>query len=344
MSRIVLRIGDVASWRLRPRSLLVLAALLSCCVAAAITELSVGAIQIAPGDVVRALVGDAGEIIEKVVVHWRLPRVTLGLLFGAALGLAGAVLQSLTRNPLGSPDIIGFDAGAYTGAVVSILVLQGSVGVIPSAVAGGTITAALVYVLAYKRGVQGFRLIVVGIAITSLAGAVNSYLILKANLFQAQMAALWGAGSLNGVAWSDVRTAVPSLALGVAILAWLGPRMRFLEMGDDAARALGIDAERTRVGLMLAGVTLSATVTAICGPIAFVSLAAPQIALRLTRAPGVQLLPSAVCGAALLVGCDVLGANAFGQILPVGLVTVSVGGVFLVLLLVAEAKKEIRWS
>ncbi|WP_091027251.1 FecCD family ABC transporter permease [Glycomyces harbinensis] len=339
---LVLRAGDRASTRTLLRVAVVTAIVAAAAILAAVVALGLGEMRVSAVDVVRALISDAGAAVETVVVQWRLPRVLLGLVFGLALGLSGAIFQSLTRNPLGSPDVIGFDSGAYTGAVLSIIAVGGTALVIPSALAGGIATALAVYLLAYRRGVHGFRLIVVGIAITALLGSVNTYLLLKAELWQAQMAAIWGAGSLNGLDWSDARNGVAVVGVLLVPLLWLGRRLRMLELGDDAAAALGVRVEPVRLALVVVGVALSAVVTALAGPITFVALVAPQLARRITRAPGVQLVPSAATGALLLVTCDAFALNVPPQALPVGLITVVLGGAYLVWLLIVQSRKEMR--
>src|SRR5690606_9242466 len=264
--------------------------------------------------VLDALVGAADGPVRLVVVEWRLPRALLALVLGATLGTSGAIFQSITRNPLGSPDVIGFSTGAYTGALVVILVVGGGyAGVAAGALVGGVLTAAAVYLLAYRRGVQGFRLVVVGIAVSAMLASVNQWLVVTADLETAMAAAVWGAGSLHGATWAQAAPASVLAVLLVLPLAWLAPRMALLELGDDAAAALG--------------------------PIAFGALAAPQLARRRTGAPGVRLLPAAVMGAVLLAASDLVAQRAFAPTqLPVGVVTVSLGGVYLVWLLVREAR------
>lgn len=339
---IVLRAGEAASSRTLLRVVLVTAVLALLAIGTGVVALGLGSMRVSAADVIRALVADAGPALETVIVQWRLPRVLLGLVFGLALGLSGAIFQSLTRNPLGSPDVIGFDAGAYTGAVLSIIAVGGTALVIPSALGGGIVTALAVYLLAYRLGVHGFRLIVVGIAVTALLGSMNTYLLLKANLWTAQMAAVWAAGSLNGLDWSDARNGVAVIAALLVPLLWLGRRLRMLELGDDAAAAMGVAVEPVRLALVVVGVSLSAVVTALAGPIVFVALVAPQLARRLTRAPGVQPVPSAAMGALLLVSCDAVAVNVPPQALPVGLMTIVLGGAYLLWLLVAQSRKEMR--
>lgn len=334
--------GGRISGRLDVRTIVVSLVLAALALVAGLVTLGVGDFQVSVPDVVRALVGETTDVVRMVVVDWRLPRVLLALLLGGALGASGAIFQSLTRNPLGSPDIIGFNTGAYTGALVVIMLVGGSYySVAVGAMLGGLATAGLVYVLAYSGGVQGFRLIIVGIAISAVLGSVNTWMILKADLEIAMAAAVWGAGSLNGLSWEQVAPVVIVLALLTPVLWLLGRRMAVLEMGDDAASALGLRTEPTRLALLVVGVALTALVTAAAGPIAFISLAAPQLARRLTRSPSVTLLPSALLGAALLLVSDLVAQRAFAPTqLPVGVVTVSIGGCYLIWLLAREARRQ----
>ncbi len=330
-----------ASVRLEFRVLVVGLVLAAVAAVVAALSLSTGDFPVPLPEVLRALVGEASSQVHLVVVGWRLPRVLMALLLGGALGMSGAIFQSLTRNPLGSPDIIGFNTGAYTGALVVIILAGGGyLEVAAGALGGGLITAAIVYLLAYSRGVQGFRLIIVGIAISAMLGSVNTWLILRADLQVAMSAAVWGAGSLNGIGWQQAWPAtVCTVVLGAVAL--VGARAgRLLEMGDDTAVALGVRAQRSRLIMTVLGVALTASVTAVAGPIGFIALAAPQLARRLTRTAGVSLGASALMGAALLVVSDWLAQHAIpGVALPVGVVTVSVGGLYFIWLLISEARR-----
>lgn len=307
----------------------------------ALITLASGEFQVSLTDVAKALVGQSDPKTHMVVVEWRLPRTSLALIMGAALGMSGAIFQSITRNPLGSPDVIGFDAGAYAGALVVIILLHGSFyGVAAGAVIGGIVSAIVVYALAWRGGVQGFRLIVVGIGVSAMLMAVNSYLMIKASLQVAMAAAVWGAGSLNGMTLERLAQVAIVLTIVAPLALLLGRPLRQLELGDDAARSLGVNAERTRLAMTVLGVALSAIVTAAAGPITFVALAAPQIARRLCGTAGVALLPSAATGALLLTGADYLAQRAFAPTqLPVGIVTVCIGGLYFAWLLVQEARR-----
>ncbi|WP_082562827.1 MULTISPECIES: iron chelate uptake ABC transporter family permease subunit [unclassified Rhizobium] len=307
----------------------------------------IGTVSLASGkfpiplvDVFRALLGTTDDNIRMVVVEWRLPRLLLAFLLGTALGLSGAIFQSLTRNPLGSPDIIGFSAGSYTGALVVILLFSGGYyATAAGALAGGIVTAAAVYLLAYRGGAQGFRLIVVGIGISAMLGALNAWMIRQADLQIAMSAAIWGAGSLNGLGFEQFWPVLLMLILIVPFVLVLARPMRQLELGDDAAMASGLNANRLRLMLMIGGVALTAIVTAAAGPIAFVSLAAPQIARRLVRAAGVALVPAALTGGLLLTAADWGAQHGFGVQLPVGVMTVSIGGLYFLWLLLREARQ-----
>ncbi|MFJ4027421.1 iron-enterobactin ABC transporter permease [Paenarthrobacter sp. NPDC089989] len=340
-STVLLRVRSL-SVRFDVRSILVCFALLVAALAVAVVSLSTGDYEVSVPQVLQAFAGDAPGFAQTIVMEWRLPRVLSALVFGAALGMSGGVFQSMTRNPLGSPDIIGFNTGAYTGALLVMLTLGGGyLGVAAGALVGGVLTAIAVYLLAFRRGSQGFRLIIVGIGISAMLAALNHWLILQAELEAALAAAVWGAGSLNGITWEQAAPA--AVVIVVVGLATLGAarRMQLLEMGDDAARALGVRAEPTRLLLLILGVALTAAVTAVAGPIAFVALAAPQLARRLTRSAGITLLPSAFMGALLLAGSDLAAQRLFAPIqLPVGVVTVCIGGIYLVWLLAREARKS----
>nr|WP_113866945.1 iron-enterobactin ABC transporter permease [Brenneria salicis]NMN92977.1 iron complex transport system permease protein [Brenneria salicis ATCC 15712 = DSM 30166]RBP61950.1 iron complex transport system permease protein [Brenneria salicis ATCC 15712 = DSM 30166]RLM31245.1 iron ABC transporter permease [Brenneria salicis ATCC 15712 = DSM 30166] len=306
-----------------------------------VLAICLGTLQLSPFDVWRALTGEASQGIVTVVTQWRAPRVVMALLLGAGLGVSGAIFQSIIRNPLGSPDIIGFSSGAYAGALVTIILLNGGYYEIASgALIGGILTAVAVYLLAWREGIVGFRLIIVGIAISAILAAFNTWLIITGSLESVMTAALWGTGSLNGVTWAKGQPAVMIIPVTIAMALLMGKRLQLLEMGDDSARALGVSAEASRLWLMLLGVILTAVVTAATGPIAFIALAAPQIARRLMQASSVPLFSSAMIGAILLLLADMTAQHAFTGIqLPVGAVTISIGGIYLIWLLVRESRR-----
>lgn len=307
--------------------------------ALAVLALGLGDYPLGPVEVVRALVSDQG-FDSVVVTEWRLPRVLAALIFGAALGVSGALFQSLTRNPLGSPDIIGFATGSFTGVLIATIILGTStLGSTLGAIAGGLLTALAVYLLAYRRGVQGFRLIVVGIAVTAMLHSFNIWLLLQVQTEVAMSASIWAAGSLSLVAWSQVLPAAIILAVLVPVVMGISQPLRQLELGDDAAAAHGVRIEPARLLILVVGVTLTAVVTATTGPIAFVALAAPQIAKRIVHSAGLPLGHTALLGAGLLLAADIVAQHVLPTQLPVGVVTIVLGGVYLLSLLVREARR-----
>lgn len=331
--------GGRLSFLLDARALFIGLTLFLLALVIAAISLASGTYAVTPADVVRAIFGEGERMARMIVIEWRLPRATLALLLGGALGMSGAIFQSLTRNPLGSPDIIGFAAGSYTGALVVILLLSGGYyETAAGALIGGIVTAFTVYLLAWRRGVKGFRLIVVGIGVSAMLGALNAWMIRQADLKVALGAAVWGAGSLNGLGGEQLVPVIVMLCLIVPPTLLLARPMRQLEMGDDAAMASGVNANRVRLCLMVLGVALTATVTAAAGPIAFIALAAPQIARRLTRPAGVVLLPSALMGGLLLSAADWAAQHAFSSQLPVGVMTVSIGGLYFIWLITREGR------
>lgn len=316
-------------------TLIILAALL------ALFALCYGTLSISPGQVWQALQGEGPRGFITVIAQWRAPRAVMALVLGAGLGVSGAIFQSAIRNPLGSPDVVGFNTGAFTGALVMIIGFGGSYYQIAAgALVGGIGSAALVYLLAWRQGIVGFRLIIVGIGVGAVLSALNTWLIVSASLESAMSAALWGAGSLNGITWAKGQPALLLVPLTIAVSLLLSRRLQLMEMGDDSARALGVNAESSRLWLMLCGIILTAIATASAGPIAFIALAAPQIARRLTGANAVPLFSAATTGALLLLTADVIAQHAFNGIqLPVGAVTVSIGGVYLIWLLIRESRR-----
>ncbi len=334
------RAGVAVRWPLR--TVVVCAVVGVLAIAVAIWALMLGDYPLTLGQVWAALVNDPDAgFARTVVVDWRLPRILAAVVFGAALGAGGAVFQSLTRNPLASPDIIGFSAGSYTGALIVIILIHGSyLQLAGGAIIGGMATALVVYVFAWRRGVQGFRLIIVGIAISAMLASFNTWLMLTADLEVAVSATAWGAGSLNGTNWEQAVLGSLIVLVLFGGLAAVSPALRQLELGDDAAKATGTRAEPVRLLAMVIGVALVATVTAAAGPIAFIALAAPQIARRIARTPGVAVAPAAFTGALLLALADVVAQHLLPVALPVGVVTVVVGGGYLVWLIVREVRRR----
>lgn len=336
----VLRYGD---WSVRThgRSLAAGGGLLLLAFGMGVLLLGSGDYPLSPGQVLSTLAGNGHPADDFIVNEVRVPRLVTALLVGAALGLSGAIFQALVRNPLGSPDILGFTHGAAAGALTVIVVFGGgSVALAFGAVVGGVVTGVVIYLLAWRGGLHGHRLILVGIGVAAILTGVNGFLLTRSEINEAARAVLWLTGSLEGSGWDN---AVPLLiALCVLLpVVFLGCArgLRTLEMGEDTAYALGVPVERVRLALLTCAVLLAAFAAAAAGPIAFVALTAPQLARRLTRAPGPNLAPALCMGAALVVSADWIAGRAFtGHQLPVGVVTGVLGGGYLVWLLATERK------
>ncbi|MFI6629976.1 FecCD family ABC transporter permease [Nonomuraea fuscirosea] len=326
----------VGPWsvRLAPRALLVTALLVVAGFCVTVAALSTGEFTVPVPDILDALFGQGTPVAELIVGKLRAPRVVTGLLVGAAFGISGAIFQSLTRNPLGSPDFIGFTAGASTGGIIAVVSGGSAATIAGGALTGCVVTAVLVYALAYRGGVQGYRLVLVGIGANALLVALNSYLLTRANINDAATAGAWLTGSLSGRGWDHALPVALALLVLLPVCAYVSRPMRMMEMGDDAARAMGIRVEIVRGAALTAGVLLSGVATAAAGPVVFVALAAPQLARRLTRSPGVTMGASALMGAVLLTGADLAAQRLLAPTqLPVGVLTAAIGGTYLVLLL-----------
>ncbi|MFE5027188.1 FecCD family ABC transporter permease [Streptomyces sp. NPDC056656] len=328
------------SLRLDIRAFVVVLVLLCAALAASVALIGTGDFPISAPDVIRTLFGNGDPGQEFIVNDLRLPRVLVGLLVGAALALGGALFQAISRNPLGSPDILGLGQGSTAGALVMIVLFSGSAAQVAlGALVGGLVTGFGIYLLAWKRGVHGYRLVLVGIGMSAIMTAVNGYLLTKADIVDAARATVWMTGSLDGRDWKQVWPLLALCAVLVPVVLTYARPLHMLEMGDDVANALGVRVERTRLVLLVAAVLLTAAATAAAGPVGFVALTAPQLARRLTRSPGPNIAASMCMGAALLVAADWISQRAFGAgQLPVGVVTGVVGGVYLLWLLVSERK------
>lgn len=332
------------SWRASWRLIMISALLFAVASCIAVVGLTIGDYPLSISEAVNTLVGGGSKFQQMIVLEWRAPILLGALVFGGLLGIGGAIFQSLSRNPLGSPDIIGFDAGSYTAVIVMILIIgnRSYWPIAGAAIVGGLLTAFVVYVLAYRQGIQGFRLIIVGIGVTAILGSINSYLITRAAIEDAMAVGFWSAGSLARISWTSL---LPSMMIATVVIiaaAALEPGLRRLELGDDAAVTLGTRVGAVRLGLIVVGVATTALVTAAAGPIGFIALVAPQIARRLTHTPGTSLLAAAAMGSLLLVGAQVLSLvlGILYRPVPAGLITVCVGGLYLIWLLVRETRRQ----
>lgn len=301
-------------------------------------SVAVGEFAVAPLDVLVTLAGAGDDATGFIVLDLRLPRALTAALAGAALGVAGAVFQRVTRNPLASPDIVGVAGGASVAAV-ALIVFSGSSGaaLVPlAALAGALVSGAALYGLAWRGGVQGYRLVLVGIGLAAFAQAGVGYVLTEGRIFEVAAAYVWLVGSLNGRGWEQVWPLALTLVLALPAVAALARRIDVLELGDDLARSLGLHVERSRLALLAVAVVLTGVSVSATGPVGFVAFISPHLARRISGATSNQaLLPIAAgCGAVLVLAADLAGRMLFAPSeIPVGIVTsVLAAPYFLVLL------------
>ncbi|MBF4632965.1 iron chelate uptake ABC transporter family permease subunit [Agreia pratensis] len=319
----------------RIRSLVVAVVLATALVGLAALALMLGDRVVAPGDVLTTLLGGGSGGDRFVILGLRVPRLLLGLMVGAAFGLAGAVFQSLLGNPLASPDIIGITQGASAAAVGSILLLGWSgLAVSFAAFGGAVLVAGLITVLAARHGVVGSRFVLIGIALAFLAQAAINFMLTRSDVRDAQSALVWLVGSLGTVTSEELTgTAVGLVVLAVA-LAVVSPWLRMLQLGDEAATGLGVRVTPARLVITLIAVGLAAVATAAAGPVVFVAFVSAPIARRLLGGTGPALVVSALVGALVVTGSDLIAQHAVsGLQVPVGIVTGIVGAPVLLILL-----------
>lgn len=340
------RAGPI-SFLWRPRVVLV-------CVIAAALIVFLGALSIGLGDypisvprVLEVIFQGEGSRVERLVVlEWRMPRVATAIAVGCALGLSGALTQTVTRNALASPDILGITTGASAMAVTVIVLGSGGgfagwlagIGIPLAALLGAILSATVILALAWRRQADSYRLVLVGIIITALLSSYINFLMVRAELRDASQAQFWLTGSLARSEWS---TTIPIAVLVIVcapLLAWIAYQALATTLGPDLARALGQRVNAVQVAMLALAVALAAVAVSAAGPIGFIAFVAPQVALRLCGVPSPPLAASALTGAVLLLGADIVTQAVLPVELPVGIVTSALGGIFLIYLLVQRTR------
>ncbi|QCR45205.1 iron ABC transporter [Curtobacterium sp. SGAir0471] len=344
------RLGPVGlAWR--PRVLGWTVGAIAVALVLVVLGVAVGSTFIAPATVVRALLGAEDGPDGFIVTTLRLPRVLTGALVGLVLGTAGALTQTVTRNPLGTPDIIGVTSGASVGAVaaivlgggtysVSSVVLSGGIPV--AATIGALVAAAAVYGLGWRGGVQSYRLVLVGIGVSATLDAVTSYLLVRAKITVATAASQWLVGSLSSTSWTTVWPLLIVAAVCVPIALATSAALGIGQLGDEVATGVGLGVQRHRLLVLALAVVLTAAAVAAAGPIGFVAFVVPQVALRLAGTNRPPLLLAGALGAVLVLGADLLARSVFPWQVPVGIVTTVVGAPYLIWLLVRHRKEMSR--
>ena len=306
--------------------------------AVAVVSLRLGKFPVSTQEVIDALQGQGRKIVQVVVVKWKLPRIVLGLVAGLALGVAGALFQTITRNPLGSPDLIGFSTGAQTGILVSILLLPGSMlSASLASFIGGAAVGTVTYLVSLRGGFTGLRFILVGIAVSSMLVSVNRWLLVRVDDDEGLGALKAITGTLGAARWPVVAPTCLAIGVTVTLILLAARHLQVLALGEQVATILGSPTRRASAVLILLGTVLVAVVTMAAGPIGFVALVAPHLARLLTGSPQSPLLVSGLTGSLLMVGADLLSQLVL-ESMPVSVVTNAVGGLYLMVALTVAAR------
>ncbi|MBO3143526.1 FecCD family ABC transporter permease [Dermatophilus congolensis] len=335
--------------RIRVRTVLVCAALGVLVTAMSILTLGQGTYPLTPVEVITALTGNGPEIHHIIVVEWRLPRTLVAVLVGCALGAAGSITQTLARNALASPDLLGITMGSSVAVVTVLALIPGpmllatgalaSIAVPLAALVGGLIAAGVVWLLTLPGGTDTSRLVLTGVGITTLCSATVSAVLASSDVHQASEAVAWLAGTLDGRQWQHAAPAAICLITGLILLTASATAMQVLPLGDDTARSLGVPIGRSQALAWVAAVVMTAGAVAAAGPIGFVALAAPQVARLLLASPTPPAVAGGLCGAVMVPGCDLISQHILAGTVPVGVVTAAAGAPFFIALLVHANKK-----
>ncbi|MFW0121343.1 FecCD family ABC transporter permease [Rothia sp. CCM 9419] len=330
--------AGLVSWQITCRVLVYCLTLSLLIIAMSFWAMLQGDYHLSPLQVLQAFYGEGNRLGIYFVTEVRAPRIIAALIVGAALGISGAIFQGISGNSLGSPDIIGFTNGAATGALITIILgnatpLEIAVG----AVLGGFGTSLAVWFLTRHTGLRGFRLVLIGLGLGATLSAVNSLLVVRASLTQAQTAASWLAGSLNTMNWNKIIFLAVFFTVLVPFLLLLARPLDILNYGDNVASGLGVNVSTIRVLALFVGVILVSLATSVTGPLAFVALSAPHIAQKIAKKR--TLFAAGLTGSTLVLGSDLIGQYAFNMTLQVGIVTGALGGLYLIYLIATERKK-----
>ncbi|MBP2241535.1 iron complex transport system permease protein [Cytobacillus eiseniae] len=290
--------------------------------------------------VIRSLMGEEIAGANFAVNTIRLPRMLAGLFSGFAFGVAGYIFQTILRNPLANPNILGITSGSSVAAVFCIIILHSSNTVISiAAVIGGLVTVIVMYLLSRGRAFSIGRLIIIGIGMQAMLDAVISYLILKSAQQDIPVAIRWLSGSLNGSKMDALPPLIIMVVVFTPIMLLLGKHLSMLELGEQMATSLGVATDKIRITLIVSSVFLIAIATSTTGPIAFVSFLAGPIANRLVGVSASNILPAGLVGATLVLFADLIGQFAFEYRFPVGVITGLLGAPYLIYLLIRMNRK-----
>lgn len=332
----------LSSWGLSPRYVFVLLLVTFTAMAAFIMGLGAGDYPLTPSEVLKVLSGHGSSLERMVVFEWRLGRTLVAMAVGLALGMAGAITQSVTRNALASPDILGISMGA-SAAVVWVIGFSTHLMhpmIIPVvAILGAMITAVVIVLLARGNNTNTYRLVLIGIGVHTLLSSAVSFVLASTESDSAALAIVWLTGSVNGRGLVELIPVIIVLLFVSFLVAPNARHLRPLQLGENSALSLGVNLTHCRVLMLSVAVALTAVAVAAAGPVSFVAFVSPQLALRLLRTPYPPLIGSAVCGSTLVLIADLVARVALPWELPVGIVTAALGGPFLLYVIVTIRRK-----
>ncbi|WP_241236323.1 FecCD family ABC transporter permease [Brevibacillus marinus] len=303
-----------------------------------------GEIFLNPLEVLAVLAGSGEESVSVIVTTFRLPRILVAMLVGAALAVSGAILQGMIRNPYVSPDIIGFTGGASAAACAFIYWFSGvlSIHLLPIfAFAGAGLTAFVIYTLAWRKGVTPIRLVLIGIGISEGLRAVTMLFVVLSPIYAASQAYIWLTGTVYATTWENVAVLLPWVLLGITAACLSVRSMNVQQLGDELAAGLGSPVQRQRLLLLIISVVLAGAAVSIAGAVGFVGLIAPHIARKLVGPSFGGVLPvAALTGAVIVALADLVARTAFAPLdIPVGVFTAAVGAPFFIYLLYRTRKQ-----
>lgn len=332
----------------RRRFALTAAIVLAVLVVLSFTALVTGTLHYPISRIAAVLAGDGSRIENLVIIDRRLVRITGAIVIGFMLGMSGALTQSITRNPIASPDILGITSGASAVAVFFVTSPSTALGpsdasaisiLTPATLIGGLATTSLILALAWRGGFDGLRLVLVGLGVNAVAVAAITWMMTRATTTDASIAARWLTGSVDGVKPGDLILLGPIAVAGLIACIALGRSVSTLRLGRDVATSLGTPAGRTELAALIVAVLLAAAATAVAGPVAFVAFVAPQAALRLFRTAGPTPFAAGLVGAVMLAASDLVAQHVLFP-LPAGVVTSVVGAPCLLLLIVTQLRSS----
>ncbi|OME04598.1 iron ABC transporter permease [Paenibacillus odorifer] len=310
--------------------------------ALSLLSLSVGGVSVPLKEVLASLAGRNAEASDLIIMQFRLPRITAAILIGAALAVAGALLQGVIRNPLASPDLLGVTGGASVAVVAFMTFVTGySIHWIPFIAIGGALIAAIInYVFAWKKGVSPFRLVLIGIGISTAMGALTTFLLISGPAYLAAQVLNWMTGSIYGTNWSYIKVIWPWVAIFIPLSLGLAKELNVQSLGEDVARGLGSRLQLSRMILLFYSVALAGAAVGVAGTISFIGLMAPHISRRLIGNSYKMIIPvSALIGAIILLLADLAGRMLFQPLdIPAGVFTAGIGAPFFMYLLFKRKK------